>query len=97
MDLPVLYFNQLAWVPKGQMVSFIPVSNSGSNLTYSCLGKAYKVRNSFVCVTSTRKLVEAAYNKLAPGSNLTKKSNPGDCTDGMNVGGLAVGKECSLA
>lgn len=94
MDLPVLYFNQLAWVPKGAMVSFIPVANTGSNLTYSSLGKAFKVRNSFVCVTSTRAQIEAAYNKLAPGSNLTKKSNPGDCTDGLNIAGLAVGVWC---
>ena len=90
MDLPELYFNAMAWVPKGYPINFIPVASKGKSLQYSSMGKNYTTKNSFVCVTSMRPEIEALMNALAPGSKLNKKSSPGVCTDGMNIAGLAV-------
>lgn len=78
LELPVVYFDTIAWVPAGASVSLLPVAAKKS----SSLGTTYTVSNGFVCLTSannvTKELVDAALNL----TRLNKNRWPGSCTDG---------------
>lgn len=77
-DLPSTYFNNLAYVPPNIRMQLLPVADD----QWSSLGKTTRVKNGFVCLSSSENILRAMMEVAAPGLRLNVDSWPGGCGDG---------------
>lgn len=77
-DLPSTYFNNLAYVPPNIRMQLLPVAGD----QWSSLGRTTRVKNGFVCLSSSENILRAMMEVAAPGLRLNVDSWPGGCGDG---------------
>ncbi|EFN53454.1 hypothetical protein CHLNCDRAFT_58529 [Chlorella variabilis] len=94
MDFASLPPLALSWVPSGVNNPFIPVT--GTN-TYSTLGRSYKRKYNYVCISPARKLMFDAAALVFPLiKQVSIKNWPGVCNDGVNSAGLGMSLQWQL-
>lgn len=71
----------MAYVPAGIDMQLLPVAGR----TYSSLGRTIKVRNSFVCMTSSEDILQLAVAASDTGLVMDTAKWPGSCGDGEAI------------